>query len=216
MVLIPYPPPTGPAPTPIHATRTSAQTLKRIFDPTRYGATALGYREEGPFSRFDHQRPDRPGAPGTPDRGRGIWYAGCTLSAALAEFFGSADPSRTIDLDGAYQVALIHLQRPLRLLDLRKDAAQRAGTVHALCATPDRSLSQAWSRYFYDQPSLYGIVDGILYPSAHNEEDCVALFERAGGALHCPPSDVLALRHPLLRRALEVAALRNRLALLGG
>lgn len=216
MVRIAYPPPIGAAPDPLHATLASDRTLKRIFDPTRYGATALGFRAEGPLSRFDHQRPEREGSPLAPDAGRGTWYAGRTLSAALAEFFGSANPSRIVDLGGPYQVALVRLRHSLRLLDLRKEGAMRAGTVHAVCATPDRALAQAWARYFYDQAVVYGDIDGILYPSAHNEEACVALFERAAPALVSPPSGTLPLRHRGLRPALEVAAQRNHLVLIGG
>ncbi|MDB5059799.1 MAG: hypothetical protein JWO59_3271 [Chloroflexi bacterium] len=216
MVLIPYPPPTGPAPTPITTTIPIEQTLKRIWDPSRYEATALGFREKGPFSRFDHQRPDRPGSPFEPDAGRGIWYAGLTLASALIETFGSHDPSRTVDLAGPYRVGLVHLERNFVMLDLRGDGAALAGTVHALCGTSDRPLSQAWARYFYEETTVYGVIDGILYPSAHNGQECVAVFERAATALACPNEDVLPLAHPRLRPAIEGAARRGRLRLING
>ena len=62
----------------------------------------------------------------------------------------------------------------------------RAGSVVALNATADRSLSQLWSRFFYDtvvaeeQP-----IDGLLYSNAHNGDAALALYERAEAAIHC-------------------------------
>jgi hypothetical protein len=187
--------------------------LKRIWDPNRYDATALGFREKGPFSRFDHHRPNRPGSLLEPDVGRGVWYAVYTLASALIEKFGSDDPSRTVDLAGPYLVALVRLNRALSMLDLRGDGATLAGTVHGLCGIPDRALSQAWARYFYEETDVFGSIDGILYPGAHNGYECVAVFERAATALACPHKDVVPLAHPALRPAVEDAARRGRLRL---
>jgi hypothetical protein len=39
----------------------------------------------------------------------------------------------------------------------------KAGSVAALAKTADRELSQAWSRYFYEQEEIYGKIDGIIY-----------------------------------------------------
>jgi hypothetical protein len=64
----------------------------------------------------------------------------------------------------------------------------RAGSVAALAKVADRSLSQAWSRYFYEQTSLYGQIDGISFHNAHNEEEAIALYERAQSTLVCSDS----------------------------
>ena len=49
-----------------------------------------------------------------------------------------------------------------------------------MCGTPERVLSQAWARYFYDETECYGSIDGIVYPGAHDGHECVVVFERAG------------------------------------
>jgi hypothetical protein len=90
----------------------------------------------------------------------------------------------------------------------------RAGSVAALAKVADRSLSQAWARHFYEHPEVYGQIDGIAYYNAHNDEDALVLFERAEGALTCPPDRVLRLDDPLLRPVLEDVALRNKLTFL--
>src|SRR5690606_23706211 len=46
-------------------------------------------------------------------------------------------------------------------------------------------LSQPWSRYFYETPDTYGLIDGLCYLNAHNDEPAILLYERARDALHC-------------------------------
>ena len=53
MVEIRYPPPTRNI-TPQLFELKPGTTIQRIFDPTSYGATAIGFRYYGPLSRFDH------------------------------------------------------------------------------------------------------------------------------------------------------------------
>lgn len=62
----------------------------------------------------------------------------------------------------------------------------RSGTVAAISAG-DHSLSQPWSRYFWEHPEIYGELDGLLYPSAHNGEPTVALYERSRDGIEVPP-----------------------------
>ena len=84
MVEIRYPPPTRNI-TPQFQELKPGMTLQRIFDPNKYGATAIDFRYYGPFSRFDHQRSQR--KPEI-DKERGIIYAGLDLSCCLIEVFG--------------------------------------------------------------------------------------------------------------------------------
>jgi hypothetical protein len=84
----------------------------------------------------------------------------------------------------------------------------RAGSVSALCATADRSLSQAWSRYFYEE-AVFQACDGLRYHSAHNNEVTLALYERAADGPDCPPDQVIALNDPLLRPELLRIALEH-------
>jgi len=80
----------------------------------------------------------------------------------------------------------------------------QAGSMAALAKTSDRNLSQAWSRYFHENPQIYSAIDGIRYCNAHNDEDAVALYERAETALSC--NQVMRLDHPQLRAGIQQVA----------
>jgi hypothetical protein len=69
----------------------------------------------------------------------------------------------------------------------------RAGVTAELAKADDYGFSQSWSRYFYDNPIDYEEVDGLIYGSAHNDEDAIALYERAEDALVCERPCSLAL-----------------------
>ena len=86
----------------------------------------------------------------------------------------------------------------------------RAGSA-ALGQAPDRALTQAWSRYFYEQPALYGPIDGLICHNAHNEEDALALYERATGGIACPAGNILRLDDPDLRPYLIDIALKHNI-----
>jgi hypothetical protein len=205
MVRIALPPPSKP-PSPLFRTLAADTSILRIFDPTRYGTTALTFRYYGPIGRFDHQRL-APEGRCTEDLERGISYAGLTLSCCLVECFGD---SGVIELKGQ-QIGRIQIDRELNLLDLRGNGAMRAGSVAALAKTADRQISQEWSRYFYERTDLYGLIDGISYFNAHNDEEAFALYERSQSALVCPDSQILSLNHPSLRPAIQQASLANHL-----
>lgn len=133
------------------------------------------------INRFDHQHLPASGNCAE-DPERGISYAGLTLSCCLVECFGDTG---VIEIKGQ-QIGRIQLTRDLTLLDLRANGAMRAGSVAALAKVANRHLSQAWSRYFYEQTDLYGQIDGISFLNAHNDEEAFALYERAQSVLICP------------------------------
>lgn len=205
MVQIALPPPARP-PNPLFHLLPAGTSLYRLFNPTRHGATALTFRRFGPLLRFDPHRA-LVGAPGL-DAERGISYAGLTLSCCVVEVFGDTG----MIVCGEWRVARPVLAREVRLLDLRGRGAMRAGSVAALAKTPDHTLSQAWSRWFYERPE-YQEVDGLLYYNAHNDEESIALYERAASALRCPPARVRRLSHPMWRAALADIAYENHLDL---
>lgn len=191
------PPPLSRPPKPIHYMLPAGVRLLRIYDPTRFDATATSFRHFGPLDRFDHHHPTTTGdAHINPDRG--ILYAGLTLSCCIAEVFGDRGAIET----GTREVAELEVVRPLLLLDLRDDGAMRAGTVSAIGKIAGRPLSQEWSRYFYERASHYLTVDGLIWYGAHNDEECVALFERADDAIVCPTGAILLLDDPRLRPTL--------------
>ncbi len=210
MVLVDPPPPRR-RPNPIFHVLPSGTHLVRLFDSSRHSTTAVEFRCYGPLLRFDHHRSQgEEMEPGT-DIERGIYYAALTLSGCLVEIFGDTG---VIDL-GRYLVAAPVLGRDLRLLDLRGKDAMRAGTKSAIAKVPDRTLSQAWSRYFYSTLEIYEEVDGLIYSNAHNDEDALALYERAEDALECSPDRVMRLDDEALRAAILEAANDNDLIVVG-
>jgi hypothetical protein len=205
MVLIASPPP-AKTPSPLYRTLALGSFILRIFDPTQYGTKATTFRYYGPINRFDHQRLP-PSGNRAEDLERGISYAGLTLSCCLVECFGDTG---VIEIKGQ-QIGRIQLMRDLTLLDLRANGAMRAGSVAALAKVADLHLSQDWSRYFYEQTDLYRQIDGISFLNAHNDEEAIALYERAQSALICPDDQILPLAHPSLRPAIQQAAIDNHL-----
>ncbi len=206
MVHIRLPPPTNP-PVPLFHSLPVETWLVRLFDPTRFQTKALTFRTFGPLLRFDHQRL-QDGAPGV-DAERGIYYAAFSLSSCVVEVFGDAGAIRC----GEWHLAMPRLTRPVRLLDLRESGAMRAGSVAALGKAPDHALSQVWSRYFYEMP-VYEEPEGLLWYNAHNEEESIALYERAMDALVCPDSRILRLDAPALEDTLLKVTEVNNLLLI--
>lgn len=116
------------------------------------------------------------------------------MRVCIVEVFGDTG---IIELD-PWRRAVTTLSRDLKLLDLRGNAAMRAGVTAELAKAGDYAFTQAWSRYFYDHSADYGKVDGLIYGSAHNDEDAIALYERAKDALECKRPCSLALSDPRL------------------
>lgn len=204
MVEIAPPPPKVLPVKPTLCSIDKSKSLVRIFDPTRHTTNALTLRYYGPLGRFDHQRYSR-NAPSNDERG--IYYAGFTLSCCLVEVFGD---KRTIEV-GNYCVVLVELKRTLNLLDLCGSSAMLNGTVTAISSVPDRELTQAWARYFYENHQIYTKVDGIIYHNAHNNEQAIALYERAKDALYCTDDSIMPLSHKLLRTEIRKVAEENGL-----
>ena len=197
MVVVRLPPPTGSI-SPQWFTLKSGAELIRIFDPTRYSATATGLRNYGPISRFDHHRD----FPNKIDSERSVIYAGFTLSCCLVEIFGDGG---VIEIK-QQQIAYITLKQNLKLLDLRGSAAMAAGTVAAISSITQRDITQKWGKYFYEHPELYSMVDGLIFSGAHNSEDALLLYERAKSHIKSADIEILNLNHPdLLEPILEIA-----------
>lgn len=202
MVDIRYPPPTRNI-NPLWFELKSGTTIQRIFDPTSYGATATGFRYYGPLSRFDQQQSQKPKLH---DK-RGIIYAGLSLSCCLIEVFGDDE---TIKIQ-QQQIAYITLRQSLKLLDLRDSGAWGAGSVAVMAVDGRRKLTQAWSRYFYENPDLYGNIDGLIFKNAHDGQAAIALYERAIPQLSSADILTLNLNDPTIRETILTIA--NRLNL---
>ncbi len=204
MVEIKYPPPTRNI-SPQWFELKSGTTIQRIFDPNSYGATATGFRYYDPLSRFDHQQGNK--QPKI-DKERGIIYAGLNLSCCLLEVFGDDEIIKIQQ----QQIAYITLNHSLKLLDIRKSGAWDAGSVAAMTVDGRRRLTQAWSRYFYENPDLYDYVDGLIFDNAHNGKPAIALYERASSKLLSADVSIFNLNEPTIRET--ILAIANQLNLL--
>ncbi|MBL1210485.1 RES family NAD+ phosphorylase [Geminocystis sp. GBBB08] len=205
MVVIAQPPPKN-KPNPLFYHLPTNTELIRIFDPTtKYKTQALTFRCFGPLHRFDHHSSD--GKKPQLNTDRGIYYTAFTLSSCIVEYFGD---SGVIDIQEQC-VAIVQSTRSLLLLDIRGSGAMRAGSVSALAKTADRELSQAWSRYFYKNEHIYRKIDGIIYFNAHNDEEAIALYERAENAVSCDSNQIIKLDDIRLRSHIQKIALDNNL-----
>ena len=174
LVVVSLPPPRR-TPKPLHAILFSSTELVRIYNPERLGP--VQFSGWGPRHRFDHHRVTGRGPAEDPDRR--TYYAADDLKGCVVEVFGDTGVITVGDL----RVALLRPRRDLQLLDLRGDGALAVGSVAALAAIPDRILSQAWARWFYEHPEDFGLIDGIAYHNAHNSDSAYLLFERAENVL---------------------------------
>ena len=197
MVVVNMPPPIGSI-SPQYVILKSGEELMRIFDPTRYGATATSFRNYGPISRFDHHREYS----NKIDPNRSVIYAGLTLSCCLVEIFGDGG---VIEIK-QQQVAFLTLTTSINLLDIRGSGAMGAGTVAAISSITQRDISQAWGKYFYENSQLYSEIDGLIFSGAHNGENAIVIYERAKSKIESAFVEVLNLNHPdLLELIFEIA-----------
>jgi hypothetical protein len=86
-----------------------------------------------------------------------------------------------------------------------------AGFTAAIGKIPNREATQAVLRHVDEHPDLYTVVDGLLWPNAHNDEHAWALYERAENAIDAVQT--LALNDKLLSVAVAYSALENALEL---
>jgi RES domain len=146
---------------------------KKKYDP-------IFFQYSGPRGRFDHH--DNASRRGTQYAIPLIQSEQEAFNSCLVEVFGDFGIISENDLNTC-SICWIKINRQLLLLDLRGSGALMAGSVTALSATPDRALSQEWSRYFYENENIYSRIDGIIYQSAYNGAPNLVLYERAEGAL---------------------------------
>ena len=104
---------------------------------------------------------------------RGILYAAPSYAGSLIEVIDGL-----LLYIGRRMHVTLQLEADLRLLDLRGNGALTAGTDARIgkCAHDE---AQPWARYFFEQ-AVYGAIGGLLWFNSHNDDEAVALFERAG------------------------------------
>jgi RES domain len=174
---------------------------RKQYDP-------IFFQYSGPRGRFDHH--DNVSRRGTQYAIPVIQSEQEAFNSCLLEIFGDVGIISENSLN-TLSICWIKTNRQLVLLDLRNDGAIKAGTVAALSSTPDRVLSQEWSRYFYENENIYSRIDGIIYQSSHTGMPSVVLYERAEGTLIV--IEDLPLNHISLQNKIISAAKYSRLAI---
>jgi hypothetical protein len=158
--------------------------LFRIYDAGGRYPDPLNFRNFGPDGRFDHHRgPDLflgytpQESPKAEDPQRQVVYMAPSFVCCVVERFYDG---KTIQ-GGTMSVARFQVRRPLHLLDLRGTGGLQNGTTAEISKEPDRLLTQAWARYFVDQP-VYGKLDGLIWLSRRCDLDTLVFFESASDA----------------------------------
>jgi hypothetical protein len=108
-----------------------------------------------------------------------VCYLGTSIDVCFAETFLRNPPVRILGLDdlAARSIATIEVQHELRLVALHGPGLGRVGTTAEPAVTSDYTLSQAWSRAFWEHAEK---PDGLVYRSRHDDSAlCVALYDRA-------------------------------------
>lgn len=161
-----------------HLTVAQGTLLRRIYWPEPWKTAATSFRHNGPRARFDHhRRPGRfPQVADDPDRG--IFYCAPTIECCMLECFGD---DYVIDPTGAW-LTVLEVSKSVPVLDIRGRAAIGAGTLAAINQDGDREVTQDWARWWYEHADLSSI-EGLLFRGAHNNENALAIFERATGRL---------------------------------
>ncbi len=204
---------------PLFYTLKPEQKLIRIYK-NRPGRHALGFNHKGPYGRFDHHR----GSLRQPaeDLERAVYYASpvmnsdirAALSGSIAEVFGDRGDKQRRTMAGMSEkkICFVETVRELILLDIRGNGAMIVDTIAAIATgILPRSVTQEWSRHFYENETAYSRIDGIIYHNCHNSQPSVVLYERAKNALNCVQD--LRLNHPDLRPLIQDIAKELRIAI---
>jgi hypothetical protein len=201
---------------PIFYTLKKGTKLFRIYRCTsEYCPSPLDFRYYGPLNRFDHHRGEPPyltykvqESKPSKDSQRGISYFGKEFSCCLVEVFGNTADAAYITEE--YSLVILKAKKDLNLLDIRNNGAMRAGANEAsLSKVGKYEVSQAWSRYFYNQTKIYTEIQGIIYCNAHNNEESIALYDRAENLLHLPEAIHLLTYEELKVHIIKVGKKNN-------
>lgn len=136
----------------------------------------------------------------------GVLYLGETLKVCFLEAIlrdrrdGETDhlPIAEAEL-AARTYAEVEVAQPLRLIDLRGDAAIRMGVPSDVARSSKQSVARQWSVAFHEHAAQ---VDGIIYPSRLNTQTNLAIYDRSIPKLRAVRT-VDLLRAPGLGRVLD-------------
>lgn len=136
----------------------------------------------------------------------GVLYLGETLKVCFLEAIlrdrrdGETDhlPISEAEL-AARTYAEVEVAQPLRLIDLRADAAVHMGVPSDVARSSQQSVARKWSVAFHEHVER---ADGIIYPSRLNTQTNLAIYDRSIAKLRAVRTMDL-LRAPGLARVLD-------------
>ena len=92
---------------------------------------------------------------------------------------------------------------------MNQPCAMLVGTNTAIAKIGKRNITQAWSRYFYENSQVFGEIKGLVFGNAHNEEDTFCFYERAETKLKIAKSRSLNLNSTALQSSIQKVAKAN-------
>ena len=182
----------------IHLLPEGTRVWRLYFQAGAHPTTWGQFRAWGPTgARFDHQLPP----PRAQDRE--ILYGAVGAKAAVTAIAEAFQAVRVVErVRQAPTWAAFDTTRALRLLDLTGSWPTRAGASMAL-ASGQRARARRWSQATYE---AFPQVDGLLYGSSmHANQPCIALYERALGAVPARPVFHRMLSDPAVSTLLKNA-----------
>ena len=175
--------------------------LRRIYKD-KDNRTERTFNYKGPYGRFDHHRYSLEAPQIDSDRGVSYWGWGKNLSCCLVEVFGD-DKVIAFEDRLIRRAALMELNQSVLLLDLRGNGSMRIGSSAKLAKDGARETTQAWSCHFYDNPQVFGEVDGLLYANSHNDENSICFYERVIPKLDNAIVLSIALNDPAIQTEIQ-------------
>lgn len=141
---------------------------------------------------------------GGPPRGRfdaprgeyRVHYSALTVDGAFVEALLRQEqlPYLAWSDIGQREIAELHLTRPVRVMPILGHHLAQLRATAAVASGP-YGVSRSWSHALSQWRDDHGPLDGLLYPSRHDDtQRCLALFDRAADALKVVSTDRLGNR----------------------
>ena len=100
----------------------------------------------------------------------------------------------------------MNLKQSIKLLDLRGQGAWNAGLNTTIASSDRRKITQEWGKHFYDYLEDYGNIEGIVFSSAKNSENTLALYERAENKIASAKISTQSLKDSAIRKEIFLTA----------
>ncbi len=151
---------------------------------------------------------------GSPPRGRfdapggeyQVHYSSLTVDGAFVEALLRQEQHPILAWSDIQQRELftLKLTRAIRVMPIFGTQLRQMGATAAVASGPYR-VSRQWSLALSNWADADGLLDGLLYPSRHDDSQrCLALFSRSAEAI------AIVSQQPLTERRSEIMALRRK------